>query len=177
MPNWCDNVVMIRSSDKEELKMVREFLIDARSEFSFNKIKPCPQALLNASAPNRSEQSIKYNISKYGAKDWYDWGVKNWGTKWNSRDVSVTEFYNGDDNQVAYSFSTAWSPPLEVYDKLAEMFPNINIFINYDESGMGFSGWKYYADGECAGSKEYDGSYHGIRVFMEPDTEIWGYLE
>lgn len=173
MPNWCDNVVMIKG-DPEVIKTVKETLREAGNVFSFNKISECPPALLNASAPNRSEQSIAFNTSKYGAKDWYDWCNSNWGTKWNSSDAHITVDH---DDQIAYSFQTAWAPPIPVYEKLAEMFPNTNIFINYDESGCDFSGYRYYENGELSKEQEYNSSFYAVRTFMEPDTSIWEWLE
>lgn len=173
MPNWCDNVVMIKG-DPEVIKTVKQTLQEAGNVFSFNKISECPPALLNASAPNRSEQSIEFNTKKYGAKDWYDWCNSNWGTKWNSSDAHITVDH---DDQIAYSFQTAWAPPIPVYEKLAEMFPNTNIFINYDESGCDFSGYRYYENGELSKEQEYNSSFYAVRTFMEPDTSIWEWLE
>jgi len=177
MPNWCDNLVMIKGS-KEEVLTVKEMLTKAGNVFSFDKVLPCPPALLNASAPNRGEQSIAFNTTKYGAKDWYDWCNENWGTKWDSSDSILTvELGNDEEYQLSYSFQTAWAPPVPVYQVLAEKFPNINIFINYDESGMGFSGWRYYNNGSLVKEAEYSESYYERRTFMEPSTDVWEYLE
>ena len=173
MPNWCSNVVMIKG-DPQAIKTVKAMLEEKGNVFSLNKVRECPPALLNASAPNRSEQSAAFNTSKYGAKDWYDWCNNNWGTKWNTADTHITM---DDEDQVAYSFETAWAPPLPVYEKLAEMFPNINIFINYDESGCAFAGWRYYENGMLAKEQEYDTSFYSFRTFMEPDSSVWEWLE
>lgn len=178
MPNWCDNTVMILG-EIDEVNELKEFLIDNGNPFSFNKIKPIPKALTVAKAPlGGSEQKGEFNKAKYGAEDWYQWSIKNWGTKWDSCETSLN--YNivlRDKGQMGYSFSTAWAPPIPVYDELANMFPNINIFINYDESGMGFSGWRYYSEGEVKQSTEYDDSYRARSMYMEPDSDIWEWLE
>jgi hypothetical protein len=173
MPNWCDNVVVIKG-DRQSIKTVKETLQEAGNVFSFNGVSECPPALLHTSAPNRNEQSAEFNTKKYGSKDWYDWCNSNWGTKWNASDAHITMT---DDDQVAYAFQTAWAPPIPVYEKLAKMFPNINIFINYDESGSDFSGWRYYKNGELSKEVEYNESFYGRRAFMEPDLDIWEWLE
>ena len=177
MPNWCDNVVMIKG-DKGIIDNVKKTLEENGNVFSFNKVLPCPPALLNTTAPNRSEQSVAYNKSKFGAADWYDWCVSNWGTKWNSSEAIITtEIVDGEESQIAYSFQTAWAPPTPLYDKLASMFPNTNIFINYDECGGDFSGWGYYENGELSKNEEYSDSFYSRRRMMEPDTDIWEMLE
>lgn len=173
MPNWCDNVVMIKGDPGDILK-VKELLKDDKSVYSFQKIMPCPPALLNGSAPNRNEQNAAFNRSKYGAADWYDWCVEHWGTKWGASDAVMTI---DNPDQLGYTFQTAWTPPIPVHDHLAKMFPNTNIFINYDESGCDFSGWGYYQNGELSKKHEYNTSYYSVRAYMEPDTDIWEYLE
>jgi len=168
---------MIKGSKEDALK-VKETLAGAQTVYSFDNILPCPTALRNASSPNRNEQSIAYNKSKYGAKDWYDWCNANWGTKWDASDaIIITDQEIDGEHHLTYQFQTAWAPPFPVHDKLAEMFPNINIFTNYDESGCDFSGWRCYQIGELIREREYDVAYYSVRTFMEPDTGVWEYLE
>ena len=67
-----------------------------------------------------------YNIRKYGEKNWYDWQVKNWGTKWNGCDTCV----NGDDNTI--SFNTAWSCPIEILQELSKITDVVVSFADED---------------------------------------------
>ena len=55
------------------------------------------------------------NIINYGYDTWYDWSCAKWGTKWNAYDILFDE-----DNSVI-EFDTAWSCPIPVLDKLAEI--------------------------------------------------------
>lgn len=55
------------------------------------------------------------NILDYGYDTWYDWSCAKWGTKWNAYDTFIS------DNESQICFNTAWSCPLPVLDKLAEM--------------------------------------------------------
>lgn len=70
----------------------------------------------NAGSPNVNEV----------IPNWYDWNLKNWGTKWNA---CYSEIYN---KQI--SFNTAWSMPTEeimnkllkvIRDLMIESFPDI----------------------------------------------------
>lgn len=49
---------------------------------------------------------------KYGAADWYEWNIKNWGTKWGTYDTKVHEM-GGDGSPVLIEFQSAWGPPTE----------------------------------------------------------------
>lgn len=64
------------------------------------------------------------NFAKYGHKTWYKWSTENWGTKWNSCDTEMTLDINGNPE---YEFTTAWSFPLPIFDKLAVMFPKVSL--------------------------------------------------
>lgn len=55
------------------------------------------------------------NMINYGYDTWYDWSCANWGTKWNAYDTYLDESTN------IMEFDTAWSCPLPVLDKLAEI--------------------------------------------------------
>lgn len=70
---------------------------------------------------------------EFGADNWYDWNIQNYGTKW---DVEV----NGDsyikcDDFFESSFDTAWSPPVIFICRLQEKFPNIDIRLTYQVEG------------------------------------------
>jgi hypothetical protein len=62
-------------------------------------------------------KQIYENIRDYDCKDWYDWRVEHWGTKWNS-------YGNEQDvmpNCTKLKFETAWDIPFNFYVKLYEV--------------------------------------------------------
>ena len=64
---------------------------------------------------------------------WYDWNVRNWGTKWDANDVSLHE-----DDDLSYQFSTAWSPAEGAFRAMVEQHPNLQFeFTNVEEQGWG----------------------------------------
>jgi hypothetical protein len=84
------------------------------------------------------------NIKKYGYKDWSDWNIDNWGTKWDAHDPYVET----TDDEIMLEFTTAWSTPEPVFLKLAEQYPDLMINIDYADEDMGFNCGTYsYADG------------------------------
>lgn len=84
------------------------------------------------------------NIKKYGYKDWFDWNIDNWGTKWDAHDPYVET----TDDEIMLEFTTAWTTPKPVFLKLAEQYPDLMINIDYADQDMGFNCGTYsYADG------------------------------
>jgi hypothetical protein len=71
-------------------------------------------------------------------EDWYKWQCNNWGTKW---DFGRDEYYDPakiEDGKVVVSFNTAWSPPIQFYEKLVEL--DYNLRATYFEPGMSYCG-------------------------------------
>jgi hypothetical protein len=110
---------------------------------------PCPKELTETVAQFGTNDHEKANREKYGYGSWYDFNIANWGTKWdvNSDNVAIE-----DANTVSASFDSAWSPPINAYEKLVEMGFEIEAF--YYEPGMGFVGKWVNGDDDC-----YE--YHG----------------
>lgn len=73
-----------------------------------------------------------FNRTNYGCYTWYEWCNRNWDTKWNAYD----SYFDSDNN--AIEFNTAWSCPISVLDKLAELCY---------EHGVWFTG--KWADEDC----------------------------
>ncbi len=68
-------------------------------------------------------QTIFNNIMKYECPTWYEWCIKNWGTKWNSSNTMI----NDDEDDIVVDFDTAWAPPTPVLVALSKKYPN-NVF-------------------------------------------------
>jgi hypothetical protein len=76
--------------------------------------------------------------------DWHEQRLEKWGTKWVGYDLSIGES--------AIDFFTAWSPPIPIITKLAELHPDLIFRLEYYETGMAFRGivTAYWQDGEVA---------------------------
>jgi hypothetical protein len=64
--------------------------------------------------------------------DWHEQRLKKWGTKWVGYGVSI-----GEDR---IDFFTAWSPPIPILKKLAELHKELVFRLEYYEPGMMFRG-------------------------------------
>jgi hypothetical protein len=77
------------------------------------------------------------NRALYDFDNWYDWRLAYWGTKWDlDQDCRLKELRS----RLVYSFETAWAPPLEWLEVVAEKFPSLVFTLSYEEGGMGFTG-------------------------------------
>ena len=165
MPNWCNNVVEIRGPQK-----VVKALVDHRLDFQ--KIHPChPDLDIMAGSyggvDNPEQRALEAkeqaNLAKHGHKNWYDWCVDNWGTKWNAGgedngDMQVDFDADGDDSIALFQFDTAWAPPLGVMQKLRDDHPELSIECRYSEPGCGFLGvWTDGSD-RCYDQEHFEGA-------------------
>lgn len=84
------------------------------------------------------------NYLNYGATTWYEWSIKNRGTKWNAYHFGC---YIPEDNKLF--FDTAWSNASPVIQKLSEMYPKILFKYRWADEGMGTNtGKAEYCNGE-----------------------------
>lgn len=148
MPNWNNNIVEVRGPRKIVKKLVDH-------KFDFNKIHPMPESLnITAGSEGQTgspeqvalEKKEQENLNKHGYKNWYDWCVANWSTKWNAGGEDNGDMIIDYDTDVAnkgialFTFDTAWGPPIGVFKKLKENHPELWIEARYNEPGMGFMG-------------------------------------
>jgi hypothetical protein len=98
------------------------------------------------------EAKSKANLDKYGFANWYDFNVANWGTKWEIGGNGDQAEIEDDGLSFSAPFESAWSPPIQVCEALAEQ--GFEVVLYYYEPGMGFVGkWE---DG-CDDCYEYAG--------------------
>lgn len=92
------------------------------------------------------------NIRDYGAPTWYEWSIKNWGTKWNAYGYGETgvEYKDGD----SLCFQTAWSAPHPVIQKLAEIYPEVSFEHQWADEDIGQNCGRYAYSGRVR-TEEY----------------------
>ena len=93
-------------------------------------------------------QKEKELIDAFGAINWYDWSVNNWGVKWNACE---TQIIKESDSTLELWFQTPWSAPEPVYDVLFEKYPNLSFIIECEFEGDD-NGIRYISNGIGEGS-------------------------
>ena len=143
MPNWCNNTVEI--THKDPAKMYA--LVEAINEGKFcNFAKPVPESLniVAGKVGDPEEQMMleakeELNLEQHGYRNWYDFCVNEWGTKWDVDPYDKVEYDDQHDkNGITFGFDSAWSPPIGVFEALVEQGFEVRAY--YYEPGMCFAG-------------------------------------
>lgn len=137
MPNWCNNTATFKHSDTDQIRKLIQAYNDGKL---FSTFVPCPEELLNTTSPVSDTDLAAANTEKYGAPDWYNWCLENWGTKWDVGNENIDkDEYTPGQTEVTLHFDSAWSPPLAWYNTMADQF-GFEIEAYYLEVGMAFCG-------------------------------------
>ncbi len=141
MPNWCNNTLTLTHEDPAMILRAKEAL--DRGEF-LNEFIPVPEQLkiVAGSVGDPVEQAkleadTARNREELGYGNWYDFCVGEWGTKWDVGGDGQSDIHP-DGKMLHTSFDSAWSPPVNAYDKLVELGFGVNAM--YYEGGMGYAG-------------------------------------
>ena len=113
MPNWCSNTITIKNLSREQVKDILMYIAENEGNF-FQYFRPRPE---------------KYD------NDWYDWNLKNWGTKWDACDTHISEIHK---DKIVIMFESAWAPPTELYEYMHRSL--FQFKASYSEPMMGFAG-------------------------------------
>jgi len=151
MPNWCNNVVTIKHMDEKAIDRIcnhKNMLVRDTQGVEvpaglFQAFHPIPEPLMIPAIFGDVDAAMQerrdFNMKEYGAIDWYNWCIANWGTKWDASSVDIKRI---DDTTVELTFDTAWSPPIEWYRHMETL--GYSVDAKFIETGMCFYG--YYLD-------------------------------
>ena len=104
------------------------------------KAKSKNDGRLNASKDSDLSLDALMPIPADKTDDWYNWCISHWGTKWDVDAKIMEEIVKDDHKLVTYSFSSAWSPPVDLIASIVDDFVNLHFRLAYAEGGMGFVG-------------------------------------
>ena len=139
MPNWCSNVITLSGNGLEMFRKTLHSLDEEGKivEFSFRQIVPRPK-----------EQD----------ENWYEWNLRNWGTKWDADGVDIED----KGGSIVIHIETAWSPPFAWALRASRRIQDLTIVLKYREPGQGFCGTYTALNGrETNIEEEFIDSYEG----------------
>lgn len=83
------------------------------------------------------EQKLQHDL-KFEGDGWYDWNVREWGTKWDACDTDSTDGTEEKSPHLYYSFNTAWGIPEGVFASMVHQHPELTFdFESEEEQGWG----------------------------------------
>ena len=127
--DYCNNPISKKEIEVNELFQLWNIIspTDLKAYHHREEWKP-----RNESEPLDSTDVVKQFYEDVAVKnDWYNWNLRNWGTKWDVSDV----FLERSKNRLMYAFYTAWSPPAEAIDTLAKKYPSLTFTMKCIDEG------------------------------------------
>jgi hypothetical protein len=144
MPNWCNNTLELQHEDPAMIARAKQAFAEGKL---LNEFCPVPESLQivagrvgDDSDPKQVELEAAQasNLATHGYKDWYDYCVNEWGTKWDVGGDDYNEPQQDSPNKITMSFDSAWAPPCAAYEKMLDLGFSIRAY--YYEPGMCFAG-------------------------------------
>lgn len=134
MPNWVKHEMTISATTKKALQKFKDthFKIgeDGGIEFDFNTIVEMPEHIFRGSLGQKEREL-------FGDDNWYDWSVRNWGTKWNACASYIEDIKKQDGvYQTVVHFDTAWNAPHPIFERLAKLYKKLDFEIVYADEGI-----------------------------------------
>ena len=171
IPNHVRNVLTFKDLNSNEKEFILERFTSWCEELGdriidFDKIIPEPRK------ENECPDDFKVNKDSHISEDkdrpwfdWYKWHNFYWGTKWNAYDGETCSY----TDRIECMFNTAWSPPMPIYEQMAEKYPNFEWEVKYaDECGGDNCGHIIHDKGETTCIEASDMSNDEIY------NEVWG---
>ena len=154
MPNHVYNTVKL-TGNYDDLHILKKLLsmpqpiqlAEGRLDFQdinfYSLISPDESIWEEYNGPEPKGRSLEESL-KFASNHWYDWNIRNWGTKWNAYDKVVC--HNLDDESVdsyyiTYEFNTAWSPPEGIMKALAKKIYELKLDISFHWTYEEEQGW------------------------------------
>lgn len=161
MPNWCYQQFSVHGKP-DDLRTFAAASKDKEGEFGLNHLFPIPEKLANTTSGWSSDEAIQAeyerayaeNMAEFGHKDWYDWALDNWSTKWGACDFEWRSHNFGQDISILDSetsldgyFESAWGPASNLIKKISGDFPNLVFSIIFTEESNAFVGFEVFRGG------------------------------
>jgi hypothetical protein len=143
MPNWVYNQLTIDGPSKVLDTLIASHYCESNG-FDFNTVIPMPVSLNTTAQIGKRSMAQIDNKQKYGYYDWHDWAIANWGTKWNATNTFITR----RRTRIVIEFDTPWSMPVEIYQELSSLYPELIFTLECIEEGGYFCGSSRWVNGE-----------------------------
>jgi hypothetical protein len=155
---------------------------DGSIDYDLSLLHPTPEALADTvsgwfgvGTPEQDalEKKQQENIAMYGHKDWYDWNIANWSTKWSPSDIERMDAED-DDTEAEFIYQTAWCPASNLIKFISGLYPNLSFYESGREDGVGFVCHTFFKGGELVEECGFEfGDLEQMPMFEEKLEEAY----
>ena len=169
MPNYAYNCITVAP---EHLDILKSLGTEKNPVLDFELLIPMPPASATFCRGGVGNEER----DKFGHNNWFDWSVKNWGTKWNACDPQLIE------ETCSLRFDTAWASPTPVLHALSKQHPGVRFTFRATEESHAFAFYGELLDGEFVVSEDIPTDYDAISFIQQrrrlaPFVPVDPYLE
>ena len=172
MPNHIYNVVTFDCSHERAAEILKAVEMEGcgLGSIDFEKLIPMPDDVYRG--PLGAKEMAMYP----GEKNWYDFSVRFWGSKWNSYGYDYLP--KKDD---ALVFNTAWSAVPQVIAKLSETYPEVTVDYCWADEDFGSNtGRLQFKNGEVVDgyipADQSSEAYEFAAAVQDSTLEDFGYV-
>jgi hypothetical protein len=134
MPNWCHNYMKVTGAVEELARFkqacMRVVFEGEPAQLDFNALIPMPETVKKQLDCVGIDGFLPGGAPKDFRSPRLVWAIENWETRLNACHFEVIA---DKPDCCEMAFNTAWAPPEPVYQKIAEMFPDLEIYLEGDE--------------------------------------------
>jgi hypothetical protein len=102
VPNNVVNEIIFKNINHETQEDILKKVLK-NGFVSFNVLLPPPLNIWQGDCGTKEEKA-------FGKKNWFNWNIENWGTKWDAYEQDEKSVIRTEDT-LTLTFQTAWSPP------------------------------------------------------------------
>jgi hypothetical protein len=162
MPNWVFNSLIIEAEPQVISKIKAQVSapyesehLDWRTNQPVKQMVEQPFSFWNIIKPTNldayhDKPDAKQDLSV--ADHWYNWNIRNWGVKWEAKEVYENE---SDESMLSYNFDTPWGVAENAMLELSRQYPTAKLSLEFEEE-QGWGGEVVFTNGESETIQEYN---------------------
>lgn len=143
MPNWVSNSLHISGKTHEEVEAFYEKATKTiQTGYDRETGEPVYESsdfsMLAFIAPPEDKMDIYFGKVKPEENpedsqyEWYVWNNDQWGCKWDASETDA-QYFEKTDVDYHITFQTPWSPPEQFLSTIANLYPNLEFSLNWEE--------------------------------------------